>query len=289
MALEILTALDYSAFAIEAITFLGIILYYFGPGTSVSKCRSIVVDENILGYWRIALYTQSLSVWLAAIYTFVFPSTSRFLFHLTFYVTIIYMLNWVSLPTWVCKTKGYGGMCNCDFYGYNDFVPMLILSSIGGLIFAFIEMTASQSVFMLALLTFFAIIVFFFLPQKEIEPLKYPPELLLRSVDELQAFLLENPTEIKMITMLKDTCDFCVIQVNEIARVPKELIHSRLRIFDLSIQAIDPILGLTLNLHDLDLSKMPVPSTRIYDQGMEIEIKDGVLSSPEIEQILTPY
>lgn len=289
MALEILTPLDFIAILIESATFIAIIIYYLGPGTSVSKCRSIVVDENILGYWRISLYTQSLSVWLAAIYTFIFPSASRFLFHLTFYVTIIYMLNWVSLPTWVCKTKGYGGMCNCDFYGYHDLTPMLILSAIGGLIFAFIDLSASQSILMLALLTFFAIIVFFFLPEREVEPLKYPPELLIHSVDELQAFLLESPAEIKLITLLRDTCDFCVIQVDEIARVPKELIHSRLRIFDLSVHTMDPILALTLNLHDVDLSKMPVPSTRIYDQGMEIEIKDGVLSSPEIEQILTPF
>ncbi|OLS28886.1 MAG: hypothetical protein HeimC2_03230 [Candidatus Heimdallarchaeota archaeon LC_2] len=289
MALEILTALDFIAFIIESFTFVAIIAYYFGPGTNISKCRSIVVDENILGYWRISLYTQSLSVWLAAIYTFIFPSPSRFLFHLIFYITIIYMLNWVSLPTWVCKTKGYGGMCNCDFYGYNDLTPMLTLSAIGGLIFAFIDLTASQSILMLALLTFFAIIVFFFLPEREAVPLKYPPELLLHSVDELQAFLLENPAEIKLITLLRDTCDFCVIQVDEIARVPKELVHSRLRIFDLSVQTLDPILALTLNLHNIDLSKMPVPSTRIYDQGMEIEIKDGVLSSPEMEQLLNPF
>jgi hypothetical protein len=198
------------------------------------------------------------------------------------------MMVFVSLPTWTCKQKGYGGMCNCDFYGYNDFVPMLMLGSIGGLIFAFIEMTPSQAVLMLAMMTFFAITIFFFLPEKEIEQLKYPPELLIRSVDDFQAFLMENPEETKLLTLLKDTCDFCVIQVDEIARVPKELVHSRLRIFDLSLHGLDPVLGLTLNIQG-ELDKVPVPSTRVYDHGMEVEQKDGVLSSPEIEQLLTQF
>ncbi|MFV2014172.1 MAG: hypothetical protein ACC656_01985 [Candidatus Heimdallarchaeota archaeon] len=288
MALETLSTLDWTIFSIESITFIAIFAYFFGPGTSVIRCRKIRVDKNKLGYWRVALYTQNLSIWLAAIYTFIDPLLVRVLFHLTFYLSTIYMMAFVSLPTWTCKKKGYGGMCNCDFYGYNDFVPMLALGILGGLIFAFIVMTPSQSLLVLALMTFFAISIFFFLPEKEIVQLKYPPELLIRTVDDFQAFLMINPEQTKLLTMLKDTCDFCVIQVDEIARVPKELVHSRLRIFDLSLFGLDPILAIALNIQG-ELDKIPVPSTRVYDRGMEVEQKDGVLSSPEIEQLLTQF
>ncbi|MHA2275294.1 MAG: hypothetical protein ACXAC2_05990 [Candidatus Kariarchaeaceae archaeon] len=288
MALDALTTLDWTILGVETVIFLTIIGYFLGPGTSVGKCRSIIVDEDKLTYWRVALYTQNLSVWLAAIYTFVFPSFGRMLFHLTFFSSTIYMLIWVSLPTWACKQKGYGGMCNCDFYGYNDLVPMLSLGALGGLLYAFIEMNASQAIFVLGLMTFLAIVVFFLLPKRDPVQLKYPPELLIRSIDEFQAFLMDNPEETKLLTLLKDTCDFCVIQVNEIARVAKELVHTRLRIFDLSLHGLDPILGITLNIQG-DLDKIPVPSTRVYDHGMEVEIKDGVLSSPEIEMLLNQF
>ncbi|MCE7737471.1 MAG: hypothetical protein GPJ54_21455 [Candidatus Heimdallarchaeota archaeon] len=288
MGLETLGALDWSILTIEALTFIAIFAYFFGPGTNVIRCRSIRVDEKQLDYWRISLYTQNLSVWMAAIYTFIDPSIVRVLFHLTFSISTVYMMVFVSLPTWVCKQKGYGGMCNCDFYGYNDFMPMLLLGGLGALVFAFLDLTTSQALFSLAVMTFLAITIFFFLPEKEIEQLKYPPELLIRSIDEFQAFLMENPEETKLLTMLKDTCDFCVIQVDEIARVPKELVHSRLRIFDLSLFGLDPLMALTLNIHG-ELDKIPVPSTRVYDHGMEIDQKDGVLSSPEIEQLLMSF
>jgi hypothetical protein len=41
---------------------------------------------------------------------------------------------------------------------------------------------------------------------------------------------------------------------------------------------------MTLNI--TDFSKLPVPSTRVYDSGMEIELKEGILTYPEIQNLL---
>ncbi|MCH8908788.1 MAG: hypothetical protein IH840_17015 [Candidatus Heimdallarchaeota archaeon] len=177
-------------------------------------------------------------------------------------------------------------MCHCDFYKYNDFIPMLIVGSIGALNFAIFPLNQLQALTLLIIYILYALVIAFLLPQKEIQPLKYPPQLLIQNIDQFQEFLMTNPQERKLITMVKATCDFCAIQVAELNQIPLDILSSRLRILDLSIMKIDPILGMTLNISPDELDKVPVPSTRVYDAGMEVELKEGVLSSPEIQALL---
>ena len=117
-----LTLADWLILSFDLIVLLGIVGYYYFFGTSIKVCRLIVIDEKKLKLWRIALYTAISSIWLIGIFTFDFPNLIRFPLHLIFIATTGYMLT-VSLPSWLCKKRGYGGMCNCDVYAYRDFYP----------------------------------------------------------------------------------------------------------------------------------------------------------------------
>ena len=278
-----LTLADWLILSLDLIVLLGIVVYYYFFGTSIKLCRLIVIDENKLKLWRIGLYTAISCVWLIAIFTFDISNLLRFPLHLIFLVSTGYMLT-VSLPSWLCKKRGYGGMCNCDVYAYRDFYPMLGLGIIGGLAFLFVPFETPTTLAFLASYILAMLGIFFLIPEKEPDQLKYPAELVLNSVDEFQAFLLNNPEQLKLITIVKNTCDFCFIQMAEIMSLPMDLIKDRLRIFDLSKNDIDPIMTLTLNIDDL--KKVPVPSTRLYNGGMEVESKEGVLSSPELQSLL---
>ena len=161
---------------------------------------------------------------------------------------------------------------------------MIILGIIGTLIYSVFELTLQNGVLFLGLLVTVSMAFAFLLPEKEITPHDYPPELMLNNVDEFQAFIMTNPAQRKLITLLKATCDFCKLQVDEFNRIPKNLLMERLRIFDLTVIKMDPILGFALNIEDTE--KVPVPSTRIFDSGMETEMKEGVLMSSEIETLL---
>ena len=127
--------------------------------------------------------------------------------------------------------------------------------------------------------------IYFLLPKRELTPLKYPPELLISDINQLQAFLMAHPRQKKLLTVLDAKCDFCEIQVNELIRMPRDVQEHQLRILDLTfIEDMDPIIPMTLNMNVEE--RIPVPTTFIFDSGMAIEQKDGVLSKSEIEFIL---
>ncbi|MHA2504458.1 MAG: hypothetical protein ACXAE3_16520, partial [Candidatus Kariarchaeaceae archaeon] len=205
------------------------------------------------------------------------------LIHIYFIIGVSYML-YISLPAYICKKKGYGGTCNCDFYEYNDFIPMVILALTGHALFMMLSWDFNMgSILFLGLLTA-SLGINKLMPKKELQPLKYPEYMLINEIDQLQEYLMTNPHERKLLTILDARCDFCEIQVNEIMRSSAQD-GRQLRIFDLTYtDELDPIIPMTLNL-DME-QKVPVPTTFIFDSGMATEQKDGVLSKNEIEALL---
>jgi hypothetical protein len=204
--------------------------------------------------------------------------------HGFFTIAVAYNLT-VSIPAYVCKLQGFGGTCNCDFYKYTDFYPMVILGSLGALLFLVFNLDIIVGSILLGLLILISILLYYLLPERELEFLKYPPRLLIDNIDNLQAFLMTNPHGKKLITIVDAKCDFCEIQVTEILRSEDNLIDDGLRIYDLTFkEQVDPIINMTLNLNIAE--EIPVPTTIVFDSGMAVEQKDGVLSRDEIEMLL---
>ena len=120
MALAELSFVDYLFLLLDVIIIGTSAFYAINKGTSMKKCRLMIIEERNLQYWRYGLYTSVYSAWVAAFFTFVSSSPIRVLFHLSFSLPLIFLLS-ISLPSWNCKRQGYGGMCNCDLYKFNDF------------------------------------------------------------------------------------------------------------------------------------------------------------------------
>jgi hypothetical protein len=221
---------------------------------------------------------------ITAFFSFVEQSLVKILFHGIFVATTMYPL-YISVPPYICKKIGHGGTCACDVYEHHDFYPMIGLGIIGTLLLSLYELDATESLFIFIPIMLLSVVIFFFIPKKEIQPLKYPKELRIDTIDEFQQFIMTNPNERKLITILKPTCDFCTMQVDELNQIPYDMLSGRLRILDLAFEdELDPLLIMTLNI--TDFSKLPVPSTRVYDSGMEIELKEGILTYPEIQDLL---
>lgn len=268
----------------DIVIIIGIALMYIEQGTSFSQCRRIMISEDQLKYWRFFLYGTIFTSWLIALLVYVIPSTLRFVLHLFFVIGLNQMLE-ISVPAYICKKFGYGGTCNCDFYKYNDFYPMIGIGIIGNLLFSFLELNTSNGLLLFGILLLLSLGIATILPQRKLKPLKYPPELLISEIDDLQSYLMSTPHQKKLLTVLDAKCDFCEIQVEEIMRVQEELRLEHLRIYDLTFaDEMDPIIPMTLNMNTSE--KIPVPTTFIFDSGMAIEQKDGVLSKTEIEAIL---
>ena len=279
-----LSVIDVSLLTVDVLIIAGLVIYYFNQGNNFSKCRKIEISTDRLFKWRISLYSSIFSTWIISFLIFVVPSAFSYVFHLIFLLSMNYLLN-VSIPAYVCKKLGYGGTCNCDFYEYNDFEPMIALGIVGNLIFVFFNFNFIGGIVLLLGLGIISGILSKFLPKRELEPLKYPPHLLISEIDQLQAYLMTDPSERKLLTVVDAKCDFCEIQIKEILQMPEDIRNEQLRIFDLTYSdEVDPIIPMHLNMNTME--KIPVPTTFIFDGGMAIEQKDGVLSKTELEYIL---
>lgn len=283
MAIGDINSVDFGLLVADLIVLGLATAKYYTMGNSFGKCRHIEITQKNLNIWRFFLYTSVYATWIASLLLFIFPSNFRHLIHPYFITGVLYMM-YISIPAYICKTNGYGGTCNCDFYEYDDFVPMIILAIIGHGLFIFLELSQFTGSILFVGLFVSSFFISKLIPKKELQPLKYPEYLLISEIDQLQEYLMTNPHEKKLLTVVDAKCDFCEIQVQEIMR-SSAFDGKQLRIFDLTItEKIDPIIPMTLNL-DMD-QKIPVPTTFIFDSGMAIEQKDGVLSKQEIEAIL---
>ncbi|RMG30902.1 MAG: hypothetical protein D6732_15485, partial [Methanobacteriota archaeon] len=130
------------------------------------------------------------------------------------------------------------------------------------------------------------VLLYLIRPEKRIEPLKYPPELALHSLEELQEFLMTDPYQRKLITVLKAECDFCKLQAEEVAGIPD--LNRLYRIIDLTEKDhLDPFILEFLNFEDP--SKIKVPTSVIIENGLSFDRKDGVLTRDELLAILSGF
>ena len=192
MSLEDLKIVDYIFVGLDTIVILITLLYFISKGTTFKKCKNIIIDQRTLAIYRSFIYVNSSSGWLAAVFTFTFPSLIKLPFHWIFVGTIIYMLS-ISVPSYACKKLGHGGTCACDAYEYNDFLPMVFLTIFGILFLTFYDFQRYEVSYIIVPLIAMSIIIYKFLPKKIIKPLGYPPQLLMNTVDQYpNPFVLNN-------------------------------------------------------------------------------------------------
>lgn len=275
---------DFVALGVDFIVLLSFAGYSYFKYGSPKICNEIEKTERDLYFWRIGLYSAVLAGWLMAFFTVAVPSPLKYLFHLVFLVSTMVTL-WISLPAWICKKRNLSLICACDIYKYNDFELMLLLGVIGSFAFLVLPSTAA-AYWLLAFLVTVAGLLYVIKPEKKIEPLKYPRELALHSLEELQEFLMTDPYQRKLITVLKAECDFCKLQAEEVVGIPD---LSRLyRVIDLTDKdQLDPFILEFLNFEDP--SKIKVPTSVIIDNGMSFDRKDGVLTRDELMAILSGF
>ncbi|MDH5401785.1 MAG: hypothetical protein OEY49_04765 [Candidatus Heimdallarchaeota archaeon] len=285
MVISAIQPIDYLMVGLEVILLGMIIFHLVNKGKIPDNCKQILINERMMIKWRYNLYLMVSFSWLIAYFTTINSSPVKFLFHSLFTFLIIDNLR-ISIPSYVCKKNGLGGSCACDNYKYNDFYPLIGLGIIGSFSLLFFNFTEIDGFLVIIGLSLLSVSIYYFLPLKDVTTLKYPEELLISDIDNLQEFLITNPTSKKLVILLNSSCDFCEIQVKELNDLPNEFRNNAIRIIDLTNkETIDPIISFTLNINTGD--KIPVPATIIFDAGMVIEQKDGVLSKEELEFLIT--
>ncbi len=274
-------AIDYVMILLDAIVLIGFAIYLANRYSNVTICNQLTKTKVHLRWWRNGLYVAVVSGWLISIFTAPVPSFARFVFHLSFLGGTLVTL-YVSIPSWICKKRNLSMVCACDIYEYNDFELMLMHGMFG----SFALLFATNSVHALAIFSYLlsvAIILYITRPPKIIPPLKYPPELEIRTVEQLQDFLMHDPMRRKLITLLRSECDFCKLQVEEISYVSP--MYDVLRVIDISDETqIDHFLLQFLNFEEPE--KIKVPTSLIIENGMSFDRKDGIMTKDEILAIL---
>ena len=279
-----ISLIDYLTLFVDALILLGVVGVIIKKYSSPKLCNDIEKSEKDLKIWRKGLYLAVLSGWAISYFSVISPSPIKFLFHFSFVSATTTTLV-ISLPAWVCKKRRLSLLCACDIYRYNDFELMLLLGITGSL--AFIMLPSNDAAIWLWLfLLSAASILYFGKPKKKIEHLKYPEELALRTLEELQEFLMADPSQRKLITVLKAECDFCKLQAEEMATIPD--IGRLYRVIDLTHpEYLDPFILEFLNFEDP--SRIKVPTSVIIDNGMSFDRKDGVLTKDELLAILSGF
>ncbi len=276
--------LDFITLGFDFIVLLLYYVYSYLIYGSPKVCNEIEKTEKSLFIWRQALYLAVLSGWLISFFTAVVPSPIKFLFHITFVISTMVTLS-ISLPAWICKKRGLTLLCACDIYKYNDFELMLLLGTVGSIAFLFLP-SVEIGYLLLAFLVVAALLLYLLRPEKKISPLKYPPELALHSLEELQEFLMTDPYQRKLITVLKAECDFCKLQTEEVSGIPD--LKRLYRVIDLTEKDhLDPFILEFLNFEEP--SKIKVPTSVIIDNGMSFDRIDGVLTRDKLLAILSGF
>lgn len=269
-------------YVIDAVVLGSMILYMLLNYRTETDCREIQINKQNLRWWRYGLYGAVLSAIFASYYSFVFPNLIKITFHMMFLIGTLVTLN-ISLPAWMCKKRGIMFHCNCDYYQYQDFLPMILVGLLGSISFLFLpEELTNINLFSWTLVM---ALLYNYAPTKPAKSIFVPDNLSLTSIDQLQAFLMVNPNSRKLITLVHGGCDFCELQINEIEKLA-ESEQENTKVLDLTNQRnIDQFLIEFLNLGS-NFDDIPFPSTLIIDNGLSFDRKDGVLTANELAMFL---
>lgn len=277
--------LDIFAIGIDAaiiLSYLGYLIYTYSQS---ENCRLITIKANQIRLYRYHIYTAVSSSWLVAYFIFGVNYWLKYPLLLLFAYSTIYMLK-VSLPAWICKMKKMLGTCACDYYEYDDLIPMIVYATITNIIFASVNWTLSSSGIYLLVLLFGAYLVYRFSPKKKIKALELPPELVMKTADDFQKFTSFEPEKAKIVIIASNSCKFCDFQVSEINAIPIHLTKNRLRVLDITDKKdVDLMILFALNL-DKSLNFF-LPMSFVLNGGICTNQKEGAMLKQEIEEILS--
>lgn len=278
-----LESVDLFAIVITLLFLLGVLVYFLLKYSNMKNCSIIVKKGRTLFWWRVNLYSAVVITWLIAYLTFANPFVGRFIFYPFFIFSTSYAMI-ASLPAYLCKLNKQIGTCLCDAYEYNDFAPMLVLGSLGNLIFAIFNWSQISGLLFIALLGILAYLIAMYIPKKVKKVHNIPEEILIRTADEYQQFIMVEPSSSKLVIVVGNSCKFCDEQVNSINLLPKKFIHDNIRVLDISDpKNIDQMILFTLNLDDS--LNFPIPISFEIKNGMCIDQR-GFLTTEEMQYFL---
>ncbi len=281
MSVTDLVPIDLYAIGISIVLLLAVIIYHILRFSNMNNCAVIQFHGRKLYWWRINLYTAVLSTWLISYFTFAVSMWFRLLLYPVFIYSTSYTLN-ASLPMYICKYMKQIGTCYCDFYEYNDLYPMIAVGSLGNLIFAFIEWNALSGLMVLSIFMIIAYLIAYRLPKKALKVHSIPDNLLIRTTDEYQEYVMMNPESNKLLVVVGNSCKFCDVQMEEINSLPDDFLQQNVRVLDVSDKAkVDKIILFSLNLDTEFNFKIPI-SFQIRN-GMCVDQKEGFVNAEEIQ------
>lgn len=273
-----LEIIDVTLLVFDLIFILLNIGYHFVSTSKEGSCNNVTFSSHQLVIWRYALYNMVVSVWIAALLTFTYPTAFRILFHLTFLTAISYNL-YGSLPAWFCKKFHNAFHCNCDYYEYKDFELVLV---VGTLLALLIAIFPDLGLPMLLAGLLFLGFIYMFIPKKEVEKLKYSENLVISTIDDLQNFIAVDPGHKKIISLLHSGCDLCSIQIAEINSLDESILRY-VRVIDFTDDPdFDPFMLDFLNL-SRDYKQISFPSVLLIEDGINFEKIDGIFSVDDLE------
>lgn len=277
--------LDIFAIGFDAVVILSYLGYLIYTYSQSDNCRLITIRSNQIRLYRIHIYTAVSSSWLIAYFIFGIDFWLKYPLLLLFAFSTVHMLK-VSLPAWICKKKKMLGTCACDYYEYDDLIPMIIYAAITNLVFSLVDWTLSSAGIYLLVLLFGAFLVYRFSPKKKIKALELPPELVMKTADEFQAFITFEPEKPKIVIIASDSCKFCDFQVSEINAIPLRITKDRLRVLDITDKKeVDLMILFSLNLDPSLNFGLPISFT--LNGGICVNQKEGAILRQEMEEILS--
>ena len=211
------------------------------------------------------------------------PSVLRFVFYIAFPYFTIVTLN-ISLPAWFCKFNKQSYLCNCDYYTYRDFEIVLLLGTVTGILMIIFP----QYQLIPIISTFLLVLIYFFIPTKEVDILNYPRELQIENEEQLQLFLMSQSDKRKVILLIHSGCDFCELQINELNELSDDL-YENVRILDFTNGSMLNDFFLDYLNIERNYESMQFPATLIIDNGMSFDRRMGILSATEMTMILEDF
>ncbi len=281
--MSLVTLSDYVIIGADIIMILMVVVQHYVNSKDEKNCQTIVVGPKNLQAWRYALYGAVLSGWLSVFFLLSNPSVLRFVFYIAFPYFTIVTLN-ISLPAWFCKFNKQSYLCNCDYYTYRDFEIVLLLGTVTGILM----ITFPQYQLIPIISTFLLVLIYFFIPTKEVDILNYPRELQIENEEQLQLFLMSQSDKRKVILLIHSGCDFCELQINELNELSDDL-YENVRILDFTNGSMLNDFFLDYLNIERNYESMQFPATLIIDNGMSFDRRMGILSATEMTMILEDF
>ena len=268
----------------------GVIISHYFFSKKEKYCLSLNNNNSKnLAYWRYSLYLFSFSFFFYFFTLLSYSSDFRILFYLLSFLFIVILLD-ISLPSWFCKKNMILTNCNCDYYNYKDFSVVVIFSMVG--VFCLFIFSINKLNFLSFLFLFFynfaLISIYLFFPKKVEASFSFPSDLVLKSIDDLQNFLITNINKRKIIFLVKSGCDFCQLQLNELNLLtPEERKFVKIINFSTPVM-IDSFVLEFLNI-TMDRNIINFPTGIIIENGINSDVKEGVISSIELNYMLDNF